>query len=69
MKTITTNSTWLNGYLKRGHITLNLTEEEYEEFKNLSKDEQLIWIGDDAEFIIKDFELNDYGEFTDFNVY
>ena len=34
------------GYLRYGHYTLNLTEEEYKEFESMSDDEKKDWIKD-----------------------
>lgn len=59
---------YLNGYLKYGHFELDLNESELEEFKNLSKEEQLEWIKDNGDLIVDNYELNDYGDIIDIEI-
>lgn len=59
---------YLAGYLKYGHFELNLNESKLEEFKNLSKEEQIDYIKEDGDLIIDDYELNDYGDITDIEI-
>ena len=46
------------GYLRYGHYTLNLTEEEYKEFKSMSDDEKKDWIKD-GDFTLDSFSVDD----------
>lgn len=46
------------GYLRYGHYTLNLTEEEYKEFESMSDDEKKGWIKD-GDFTLDSFSVDD----------
>lgn len=46
------------GYLRYGHYTLNLTEEEYKEFESMSDDEKKDWIKD-GDFTLDSFSVDD----------
>lgn len=64
MKTITAQCT-PDGYLRYGRISLELTDEEYEEFRNLSESEQEEWLRENGDFELTDYELNDKGGIFD----
>ena len=46
------------GYLRYGHYTLNLTEEEYKEFESMSDDEKKDWIKD-GDFTLDSYSVDD----------
>jgi hypothetical protein len=61
MKRITANLDYMVGHLRYGHLELELTDEQYEEFKKLSKEEQEEWLRDDGARIADDYEIDDIG--------
>lgn len=64
MKTVTAECN-PDGYLRYGKILLELTDEEYEKFCNLSESEQEEWLREDGDFELTDYELNDKGDIYD----
>lgn len=62
MKTIIANVDYISGQLRSGHFELNISNEEYEEFKSRSKEEQLSYIEDNGDLLIDDFSIDDYGD-------
>ena len=62
MKTIIANVDYISGHLRSGHFELNLSNEGYEKFQNMSKEEQLNYIEDNGDLLIDDFSINDYGD-------
>lgn len=61
MKTIIAQTEYICGHLRYGHFELDLSDEDYEKFKTLSKEEKDEWITGEGNLIIDDFELDDYG--------
>lgn len=64
MKTVTAECT-PDGYLRYGRISLELTDDEYEKFCNLSESEQEEWLRESGNFEVTDYELNDKGDIYD----
>ena len=62
MRIIIANVDYISGRLRSGHFELNLSNEKYEEFQNMSKEEQLNYIEDNGDLLIDDFSINDYGD-------
>ena len=59
---VTADLSYVVGHLRYGHYELELSDEEYEEFKKMSKEEKKDYICDCGEIVIDDYDLNDYGE-------
>ena len=64
MKTVTAEC-HPDGYLRYGRISLELDDEEYEKFCNLSESEQEEWLRESGIFEVTDYELNDKGDIYD----
>lgn len=60
---------YVTGHLRYGHYKLNLSDREYEEYKNLSEEDKISWIEDDGEFIVDDCEIDDIGTITEIREY
>ena len=52
------------GHLRDGHYELNLNDEEYNEYKNLSEEDKISWI-EDGNFIVDDYRIYDIGPITE----
>lgn len=52
---------YVSGHLRTGYYELNLTHEEYTEYKALSEEKQEDWIREGGNFIVDDYEVNDIG--------
>ena len=48
----------LDGYLRYGHYELELSDEEYEEFNKMGKNEQHRLIRNKGELIVDDYEIS-----------
>ena len=59
---VTADLSYIVGHLRYGHYELELSDEEYEEFKKMSKEDKKEYICENGEIIIDDYDLNDYGE-------
>ena len=55
---------YVTGHLRSGHYELNLNEEEYDEYKNLSEEDKISWI-EDGDFIVDDYRIYDIGTITE----
>ena len=69
MKKIVLNCDCVQGYLRYGHFELELDDNDYKEFKALSKEEQLEQIESDGDLIIDSYRVDDYETDGDFKVY
>ena len=49
------------GHLRYGHYELELNDEDYKAYKNLSDEDRISWIEEDGEFIVDDYEIDDIG--------
>ena len=68
-KLITANCDWIVRHTRFGHWELNLTDAEYEDFNNLSEDEQLQYLKDEGSLIIDDYYIDDYEEPTNIQIH
>ena len=68
MKKIKLNCNYVQGYLRYGHFELELDDNDYKEFKALSKEEQLEQIKSDGNLIIDSYRVEDYKTEKDFKV-
>ena len=55
---------YVTGHLRDGHWELELNDEEYNEYKNLSEEDKISWI-EDGNFIIDDYRIYDIGTITE----
>lgn len=69
MKKIVLNCDYVQGNLRYGHFELELDDNDYKEFKTLSKEEQLEQIKSDGDLIIDSYRVDDYETDGDFKVY
>ena len=51
---------YVTGHLRSGHWELELNDEDYNEYKNLSEEDKISWI-EDGDFIIDDYRIYDIG--------
>ena len=68
MKKIVLNCDYVQGHLRYGHFELELDDNDYKEFKTLSKKEQLEQIKSDGNLIIDSYRVEDYETEKDFEV-
>ena len=68
MKTITAEVEYVQGYLRYGHYEVNLTDEDFEKFKDMSCDEQEEYIRNTGNFVVDSYCIDDIGSITDINM-
>ena len=56
---------YVTGHLRDGHWELELDDEDYNKYKNLSEEDKISWIEDDGDFIIDDYRTYDIGTITE----
>lgn len=56
---------YVTGHLRSGHWELELNDEDYNEYKNLSEEDKISWIEDDGDFIVDDYRIYDIGTITE----
>jgi len=56
---------YVTGHLRSGHWELELDDEDYNGYKNLSEEDRISWIEDDGDFIIDDYRIYDVGTITE----
>ena len=62
---IIANVDYVTGNLRYGHWELELSDEEYNEYKNLSEEDKISWI-EDGNFIVDDYYgIYDIGTITE----
>lgn len=61
MKKIVCEAEYAEGHLRNGHYEMELSDEEYERFMNLPKDEQYREIRHNADQVVDDWEIDDFG--------
>jgi hypothetical protein len=55
---------YVTGHLRCGHWELELNDEDYNEYRNLSEEDKISWI-EDGDFIIDDYRIYDIGTITE----
>jgi hypothetical protein len=55
---------YVTGHLRYGHWELELSDKDYNEYKNLSEEDKISWI-EDGNFIVDDYEVDDIGTITE----
>ena len=55
---------YVTGHLRDGHWELELNEEEYNEYKNLSEEDKISWI-EDGNFVVDNYRIYDIGTITE----
>jgi len=56
---------YVTGHLRYGHWELELNDEDYRGYKNLSEEDKIAWIEEDGNFIIDDYRIDDIGTITE----
>ena len=56
---------YVTGHLRDGHWELELNDEDYNKYKNLSEEDKISWIEDDGDFIVDDYRIYDIGTITE----
>lgn len=69
MKKILLNCEYVQGYLRNGHLELELNDTDYEKFQSLPKEEQLEWIKEGNMYIdsyrVEDYMMKDHFDVID----
>ena len=67
MHTIFGDLDYVQGYLRMGHLEMELNDEDFEKFKSLSLKEQKEWLRDEGRVEVDDFSVDDIGSITEIN--
>ena len=67
MHTIYGDLDYVQGYLRMGHLEMELNDEDFEKFKSLSLKEQKEWLWDERHVEVDDFSVDDIGSITEIN--
>ena len=67
MHTIYGDLDYVQGYLRMGHLEMELNDEDFKKFKSLSLKEQKEWLRDEGHVEVDDFSVNDIGSITEIN--
>ena len=67
MHTIYGDLDYVQGYLRMGHLEMELSDEDFEKFKSLSLKEQKEWLRDEGHVEVDDFSVDDIGSITEIN--
>lgn len=65
MHTIYGDLDYVQGYLRMGHLEMELNDEDFEKFKSLSLKEQKEWLRNKGRVNIDDFSVDDIGSITE----
>lgn len=65
MHTIFGDLDYVQGYLRMGHLEMELNDKDFEKFKSLSLKEQKEWLWDEGR--VNDFSVDDIGSITEIN--
>lgn len=55
------------GYLRMGHLEMELNDEDFEKFKSLSLKEQKEWLWKEGDVKVDDFRVEYCGSITEIN--
>ena len=67
MHTIFGDLDYVQGYLRTGHLEMELNDKDFEKFKSLSLKEQKEWLRDEGAVKVDDFSVDDIGSITEIN--
>ena len=67
MHTIYGDLDYVQGYLRMGHLEMELSDEDFEKFKSLSLKEQKEWLEDEGCLEIDSYRIEDRGSITEIN--
>ena len=67
MHTIFGDLEYVQGYLRMGHLEMELNDEDFEKFKSLSLKEQKEWLWDGGDVKVDDFRVEYCGSITEIN--
>ena len=67
MHTIFGDLDYVQGYLRMGHLEMELNDEDFEKFKSLSLKEQKECLQDEGSVEVDDFSVDDIGSITEIN--
>lgn len=67
MHTIFGDLDYVQGYLRMGHLEMELNDKDFEKFKSLSLEEQKEWLRDEGRVNVDDFSVDDIGSITEIN--
>ena len=67
MHTICGDLDYIYGYLRYGHLELELNDEDFEKFKSLSLKEQKEWLWNGGAVKVDDYRVEDCGSITEIN--
>ena len=67
MHTIFGDLDYIYGYLRYGHLELELNDKDFKKFKSLPLKEQKEWLWNDGKVKIDDYRIEDCGSITEIN--
>ena len=67
MHTIYGDLDYVQGYLRMGHLEMELNDKDFAKFKSLSLKEQKEWLRDEGHVEVDDFSVDDIGSITEIN--
>ena len=67
MHTIYGDLDYIDGYLKYGHLEMELNDEDFEKFKSLSLEEQKEWLLNEGQVEVDNYSIEDYGNINEIN--
>ena len=67
MHTIYGDLDYVQGYLRMGHLEMELNDKDFEKFKSLSLKEQKEWLRDEGRVNVDDFSVDNIGSITEIN--
>ena len=67
MHTIYGDLDYVQGYLRTGHLEMELNDKDFEKFKSLSLKEQEEWLKDEGYTVLDDYAVDDMGDITEIN--
>ena len=67
MHTIYGDLDYVQGYLRTGHLEMELNDKDFEKFKSLSLKEQKEWLEDEGCLEIDSYRIEDRGSITKIN--
>jgi hypothetical protein len=67
MHTIFGDLDYVQGYLRMGHLEMELNDEDFEKFKSLSLKEQKEWLWNKGDVKVDDFRVEYCGSITEIN--